>query len=177
MKKVLFSLTIVSILIFCACDGKKTNQDITDTDSIASETVQAEDETPFLDDNTTPLNDEELMQAQAVCGEWGWVDTDKEDDLPLLFTLGMENGQLAVTACSLYGSTAGEMTPQCSYKNGILKIEDKNEERHMKLQLELNPRGDFVGTYFFQFNSENSREGHLTMRNGYFKYGDNNEEE
>ena len=39
--------------------------------------VQAEDETPFLDDNTTPLNDEELMHAQAVCGEWGWVDTDK----------------------------------------------------------------------------------------------------
>ena len=84
---------------------------------------------------------------------------------------------ISFTACSLYGSTAGEMTPQCSYKNGILKIEDKYEERHMKLQLELNPRGDFVGTYFFQSNSENSREGSLTMRNGYFKYGDNNEEE
>ena len=177
MKKVLISLTIVGILMFCACNSKKTYHDITDTDSIATGTVQTDDETPFLDDNTTPLNDEELMQAQAVCGEWGWVDTDKEDDLPLLFTLGMENGQLTVTDCTIYGSTAGEMTPQCSYKNGILKIEDKYEERHMKLQLELNPRGDFVGTYYLKLNSENSSEGNLTMRNGYFKYGDNNEEE
>jgi hypothetical protein len=177
MKKVLFSLTIVGILLFCACDGKKTNQDITNTDSIASETVQAEDETPFLDDNTTPLNDEELMQAQAICGQWGWVDTDKEDDFPLLLTLEMVDDQLAVFSCALHGSTIGEMTPQCSYRNGVLKIEDKNEQRHMKVQLELNPRGDFVGIYYLKLNPDNISEGNLTLRQGYYKYGDNNEEE
>ena len=182
MKKLFLGFTLASLLTLSACDGQKAYHDITDTDSIATETEQApEEETPFLDDNTTPLNDVEQMQAQALCGQWGWVDTDKEDDLPLLFTLGMEDEQLSVIQCAIYGSTAGEMTPQCSYRNGVFKMEDTYEaghqQHHLRLTLELNPRGDLVGTYHLKLSPDNISEGTLTMRNGYFKYGENNEEE
>lgn len=180
MKKVFYSLTIICLLVFSSCDGKKVYHDITDTDSIATGTEQDE-EVSFLDDNTTPLNEEELMQAEALCGEWGWVDTDKEDDLPILFLLTIEDGQLSAPFCVFHQSTIGEMRPECSYRNGVLKLEerykDEKHQRHMKIELELNPRGDLVGTYYLQLNPDNIREGKLTMRNGYFKYGDNNEEE
>lgn len=176
MKKLIISIAIVSAFMLSACDGKKNYHDITDTDSISTETAQADDQ-PFLDDNTTPLNDEEMMQAEAICGQWGWVDTDKEDDFPLLLTLEMVDDQVAVFSCALYGSTIGDITPQCSYRNGVLKIEDKNGQRHMKVQLELNPRGDFVGTYYLKLNPDNISEGKLTLRQGYYKYGEENEEE
>lgn len=103
------------------------------------------------------------MQSKAICGTWKWTDG---NGVWLTFKLLMQNGQLAVSDCSIYGST--EFDARCTYKNGVLHVFDDNFSTPnvpaFDGTFELNPRGDLVGSYKLRQNGGKTSNGNITLR-------------
>ena len=107
------------------------------------------------------------MQAQAIVGEWHWVDDGEvPSDIHLILSLDCEDGVLYVPECTIYGSNA-TFDLDCTYENGILTLMDapglSEEFSSLNAKLQLNPRGDLYGTFTCKVG-ENHSKGTITLR-------------
>ena len=108
-----------------------------------------------------------LMQAQALVGEWRWVDDGQlPSGIQLILSLDIEDRTLYCSEATIYGSTAA-FDLDCSYMNGRLTLTDafglSDEMSSLFASLKLNERGDLYGTYECTVG-ENHSKGTVTLR-------------
>ena len=114
-----------------------------------------------------PSEDEYLMQAKALVGEWWWVDDGElPSDIQLILSLDIEDATLYCSEATIYGSNAA-FDLDCSYVKGVLTLSDAfgltDDMSSLNAQLKLNPRGDLYGTFECKVGEQYSK-GTVTLR-------------
>ena len=181
MKKLILLLFTVVLILSC---GNKTDKPVSDTDSLAVDSVAD----ASLDKHSDSCIQQRIDTVYKTVGEsmhekvkdlvgyWGWVG----DDCPeLLLRLEMTDKGLEVTECNIY-RMYGFDKATATFNGTDLTVyeQDYDEEamianREFHFDAHFDKNGDLTGDCYIKHPlAKEDYEGPLTLRKDYFKYSD-----